>query len=499
MRKTAVSAIALAMGVGFAGAETIDVGSFDYRASVTFPGYTLDSTLENFPVLVRLTAVEGGFSYGTASVDGSDIRFALADGTILPSEVALWNPKGESQIWVSVPVLEKETSILMYWGGERDFPASQTDGSVWSAAGYFAVWHMDEASDAALAKDSTAGARDGTHTGTAPGQDGIAGRSVRISNGGWNVADKKGIPTASCAGLGNQFVFSLWTKYPNQNPGTDRLASNKTDWQASDGWEISTQRYSQDKIDMRGSNKDQNPQPPVMLKNTDWQHLVFVFNKATGTTYVNNSWKKDGTIGSVVDNDNIFTIGNASGLGSDSFKGWMDEVRLYKGIPGREWISAEYKSIKDTGFAVVGACESLATDEPIPGAITVASVDLHAVSLDWGVGKTRFVCMRHERCIRSRAGHLFRHEYDCHRAYGIGFRLGYVGESPLWNDLLCRVAGHERIWLGRVGAAFLHHNRKSCLFGRIAGHRRGNGDGFCEACCADWHGECDGGRAAGQE
>lgn len=387
MRKTAVSAIALAMGVGFAGAETIDVGSFAYRASVTFPGYTLDSTLENFPVLVRLTAVEGGFSYGTASVDGSDIRFALADGTILPSEVALWNPKGESQIWVSVPVLEKETSILMYWGGERDFPASQTDGSVWSAAGYFAVWHMDEASDAAMAKDSAAGARDGTHTGTAPGQDGIAGRSVRISNGGWNVADKKGIPTASCAGLGNQFVFSLWTKYPNQNPGTDRLASNKTDWQASDGWEISTQRYSQDKIDMRGSNKDQNPQPPVVLKNTDWQHLVFVFNKATGTTYVNNSWKKDGTIGSVVDNDNIFTIGNASGLGSDSFKGWMDEVRLYKGIPGREWISAEYKSIKDTGFAAVGACESLATDEPIPGAITVASVDLHAVSLDWGLAK----------------------------------------------------------------------------------------------------------------
>ncbi|MGN0844303.1 MAG: DUF2341 domain-containing protein, partial [Kiritimatiellia bacterium] len=228
MRKTAALGVAMAMGIGFAGAETIDVGAFDYRAEVTFPGYTLDSALTNFPVLVRLTASEGGFSYGSASGDGSDIRFALADGTILPSEVALWNPEGESQIWVSVPLLEKDASILMYWGGERVFPASQSDGRVWSTAGYFAVWHMDEALDSAIAKDSAGGALDGTHTGTTPGQDGIAGRSVRISDGGWNVADKKGIPTGSCAGLGDQFVFSLWTKYPNQNPGTDRLASNKT-------------------------------------------------------------------------------------------------------------------------------------------------------------------------------------------------------------------------------------------------------------------------------
>ena len=94
-----------------AAADTINPGDFDYRAPVTFPGYTLSGSLANFPVLVRLTAAEGGFSYATASADGSDIRFTLADGTILPSEVALWNPGGESQIWVSVPTLSRKASF----------------------------------------------------------------------------------------------------------------------------------------------------------------------------------------------------------------------------------------------------------------------------------------------------------------------------------------------------------------------------------------------------
>ena len=364
--------------------DTINPGDFDYRAPVTFPGYTLSGSLANFPVLVRLTASDGGFSYATASADGSDIRFTLADGTILPSEVALWNPVGESQVWVSVPTLASDTSIMMYWGGTHSFPSSQTDGSVWTTAGYFGVWHMDEASGATTAKDSAGGALNGTYNVTSVGEAGVAGGSVRISNGGWNVADGKGITTAAYTGVGSQFMFSLWTKYPNQNPGTDRLASRKTDWQQTSGWEISTQRYNQQKIDFRGSGTS-NPEPGVVLKNTSWQYLTFVFDGTTGTTYVNNSWKNNGTINAVVDNDNALVIGNMSHLGGDSFKGWMDEVRLYRGVPAREWISTEYNSVHDTAFAAVGAREALATDEPIPGTLAADTVNPHDATLAWNL------------------------------------------------------------------------------------------------------------------
>ena len=383
--KRTLSSLALATAL-VASADTIDIAEFNYRAPVTFPGYTLEDALANFPVLVRLADTQSGFSYATSSADGSDIRFALEDGTILPSEVALWDTTGESQVWVSVPSLAQGASIVMYWGGDHAFPASQTDGSVWTTAGYFGVWHMDEASGATTAKDSAGGALDGTYNVTSVGETGKAGRSVRISNGGWNVADGKGIATSTYSDIGNQFMVSLWCKYPNQNPGTDRLLSHKAAHTDANGWEISSQRYDQSKIDVRGGGST-TPQPPVVLKNKDWQLLTFVFNGKTCTTYVDNSWKQNGTIEAAVDNNVVLAIGNRPGLTGDSFKGWLDEVRLYRGIPAREWITTECNSVRDASFAAVGTRESLATDEPTPGALATATVSLHSAALSWGLSR----------------------------------------------------------------------------------------------------------------
>lgn len=349
---------------------TFDAKASRFCATVSFPGYTLDGPVENFPVLVRLTESEDGFSYADSSADGSDLRFVSADGSALFSEVALWNPQGESLVWVSVPVLDVGTTIQMYWGGHRDFLQSQTDGSVWTKAGYFGVWHLDEAADSTIAKDSAGGALDGTHYGTAPGQDGVVGRSVRISSGGWNVSDNKGISTASYSGVGDTFMVSLWTKYPNQNPGTDRFLSKKAYYSDANGWELSTMRYNQSQIDFRGSGAA-SVEPPLALKNTSWQYLTFVYQGSKGTLYVNNEWRREGSIAAVVENDLVLVIGNIPGPDGtptgDSYKGWLDEVRLYRGAPSRNWISTEYNSIHDPAFAVVGTREAL----PNPGTLLI--------------------------------------------------------------------------------------------------------------------------------
>ena len=372
-------------------AEILDPSQFTYRAPVTFPGYTASGTLDNFPVLVRLTETVGGFSYDDASADGSDIRFALEDGTVLPSEVALWNPDGESLVWVGVPSLSSGASVWLYWGKTHSFPASQTDGSVWTDAGYFAVWHMDEAVGATTTADSAGGFFDGTHVGTTPGQEGKVGRGVLISDGGWNdAADRgKGITTAAYAGKGDVFTLTSWLKYKSgQNPGTDRLISSKSSHTDTSGWEVSFQRYSPRRVDIRGSSSTTAIGSYDLFPNNwmgSWQHLGVVFNGGNVAVFLNGSYKTYGTTAALVDTDRVLTIGANVGFGEDSFKGTLDEMRLRQGRSTDAWIAAEYASVNDASFAAVGAKELLDTERDVAllGAVSVASAASHSAMISW--------------------------------------------------------------------------------------------------------------------
>lgn len=372
-------------------AEILDPSQFTYRAPVTFPGYTASGTLDKFPVLVRLTETVGGFSYDDASADGSDIRFALEDGTVLPSEVALWNTKGESLVWVGVPSLSSGASVWLYWGKTHSFPASQTDGSVWTDAGYFAVWHMDEAVGATTTADSAGGTFDGTHVGTTPGQEGKVGRGVLISNGGWNdAADRgKGITTAAYAGKGDVFTLTSWLKYKSgQNPGTDRLISSKSAHTDTTGWEVSFQRYSPRRIDIRGSSSASAIDSYDLFPNNwmgAWQHLGVVFNGGNVAVFLNGAYKTYGSTAALVDCDRVLTIGANVGFGEDSFKGTLDEMRLRQGRSTDAWIAAEYASVNDASFAAVGAKELLDTERDVAllGAVSVPTVARHSATISW--------------------------------------------------------------------------------------------------------------------
>ena len=372
-------------------AEILDPSQFTYRAPVTFPGYTASGTLDNFPVLVRLTETVGGFSYDDSSADGSDIRFALEDGTVLPSEVALWNPDGESLVWVGVPSLSSDASVWLYWGKTHSFPASQTDGSVWTDAGYFAVWHMDEAVGATTTADSAGGTFDGTHVGTTPGQEGKVGRGVLISNGGWNdAADRgKGITTAAYAGKGDVFTLTSWLKYKSgQNPGTDRLISSKSAHTDTTGWEISFQRYSPRCVDIRGSSSTTAIGSYDLFPNNwmgSWQHLGVVFNGGNVAVFLNGSYKTYGTTAALVDTDRVLTIGSNVGGSEDSFKGTLDEMRLRQGRSTDAWIAAEYNSVNNASFAAIGAKELLDSEHDVAllGAVSVSTAARHSATISW--------------------------------------------------------------------------------------------------------------------
>jgi len=87
---------------------------YKYRRAITITNNAQE--VSNYQVLIVLTPQN--FDYSKAKPDGSDIRFTKDDGiTKLPYWIELWNPNGESWIWVKIDHLPLgDTTIYMYYG-----------------------------------------------------------------------------------------------------------------------------------------------------------------------------------------------------------------------------------------------------------------------------------------------------------------------------------------------------------------------------------------------
>ncbi len=85
------------------------------------------TTLTDFQVRIELNAEN--FDFSRAKPDGSDVRFALPDGTQLPYWIEEWNAENQhAVVWVKVPEIPPGgTTIYMYYGNPS--ATSQSDGS----------------------------------------------------------------------------------------------------------------------------------------------------------------------------------------------------------------------------------------------------------------------------------------------------------------------------------------------------------------------------------
>ena len=142
--KTAKSLVILALAVSAAhplSADTLAVNQYAKSMNVVFPGVQNGVVLTNFPALVRLSQSVSGFSYADFTrPNGGDLRFADANGNLLPHEIDTWNSNGVSTVWVKVPLLEKGATITAHYGftGSGD-PAAVDAKDVWDDD-YVGVW-----------------------------------------------------------------------------------------------------------------------------------------------------------------------------------------------------------------------------------------------------------------------------------------------------------------------------------------------------------------------
>ena len=82
-----ILAAALAVILAPAHATTIDPSNYDYSMSISPAAGRIATTLSNFPLLVRLSSTrQPWFNPADCGTGGADLRFALADGTLLADQ-----------------------------------------------------------------------------------------------------------------------------------------------------------------------------------------------------------------------------------------------------------------------------------------------------------------------------------------------------------------------------------------------------------------------------
>lgn len=114
----------------------------NWRVPVDLSGLRQASTLEDFPVLVRVSEAIAGFDYDDCDPEGHDVVFSDEAGNPLAHEIERWNPSGVSLFWVKAPEIlpyGSDTRIWMYWGAPAPSDATNPP-AVWSN-GYVAVFH----------------------------------------------------------------------------------------------------------------------------------------------------------------------------------------------------------------------------------------------------------------------------------------------------------------------------------------------------------------------
>ncbi|MDD5673601.1 MAG: DUF2341 domain-containing protein, partial [Chitinivibrionales bacterium] len=126
-------------------------------------GVPIGGNVNNFPVLVRLRP--DNFNFGQAASDGSDIRFAKADGiTPLSYEIESWDNAGQKAfVWVHTDTIlasNNTQNFKMFWGKggaiNHSNPPMVFDSGI---GGFKGVWHLNEDSTGAgwqnVYKDAT--------------------------------------------------------------------------------------------------------------------------------------------------------------------------------------------------------------------------------------------------------------------------------------------------------------------------------------------------------
>lgn len=348
-------------------AAAINRANFQKRCAVSLTGYTGESVLENFPVLVRLSAGSPvGFDYIDCADGGSDLRFADAEGNLLSHEIDTWDPDGESLVWVRIPRLSAGTRLTLYYGAREDATLEDVNPSeVWSAGAYRGVWHFsgDE-------KESVHGL-EATVSGTPDySAGGAVGRCYSAAE------DKTYLLYAnderwSRFGEDGTLTVSGWFKLDGK-PMYQRFVSTKVNNNSGNrGWELTafTAANQVALVASEGTGSNRTIVDASKDLTAELVYLAMVFRAdQTVHLFVNGVEEAaysqgNGSFASLLEPTDPLALG-ARAAQDWPLVGKMDEVRLHATAESAEYVAAAYATMTQADFATFGEVEEVVVGTP---------------------------------------------------------------------------------------------------------------------------------------
>ena len=230
-----LTALGCVVFVCTAGGVTLDPKTFRHTVSMAVVG-SVDGTLADFPLLVRIDEDHVKGWKGNASPDGSDLRFADAHGTLLAHEIDTWttDESGAASgiVWVKVPELKTGTILQMCWGADPATLPAVDSTDVWTE--YLGVWHFGESAGAI--KDSTANHLDlqlTSGTMSAAGESCIGGATLAGPN--TEFESVQALVAGSTTNHGSQCTFSGFFKHSGSDRYYPYFVRTKTSHEDTNG------------------------------------------------------------------------------------------------------------------------------------------------------------------------------------------------------------------------------------------------------------------------
>ena len=358
-----------------------------YTPSAAIKEMIGENEYNDFPVLVRLPKEVSDM---LTSSNGTDIFILDEKGKELSFDLDIFNPKGETLVWVKVPSFSAATELEVFYSGIDNYENNPTN--VWTE--YAGVWHFSPADVGATEiLDATGNGLVGAITGeisTYDGEDSVAGMGALYTTNKIKVPDYD----VYLDDL-SKFSVSGWFKLPLQSNGyaTFFYKKNGGNWADRNGWYI----------EMSQSKTKAN----LVLDNTstlyfndvsqNWNYFNVVSDGTGVKVYIN------GSSSPATKRDNYVIQASGKGAEISAQNCAVREYRVRNGVASPELTALEYATMADHEFFVYG--EAIPTDASalklsVPSIVTNADGSFTAsVEVIENSGDVGFVYISEEQAI----------------------------------------------------------------------------------------------------